>query len=64
MAWPGGGSPRWVWRSPGGEAPGSSTVPAARLLTVGGLILVLAIGLFGVVMGPWLLARRVDGKPG
>jgi len=37
---------------------------AMGLLRGGGLVLVLAIGIFGVVTGPWLLARRVDGKPG
>jgi len=34
------------------------------LLRGGGLLLVLAFGLYGLVTGPWLLAPRVDGKPG
>lgn len=37
---------------------------ADGLLRGGGGMLVLAMGVFGVVTGPWLLARRVDGKPG
>ncbi len=34
------------------------------LLRGGGLLLVLAVALFALVTAPWLLARRVDGKPG